>query len=116
MANDDGYDGYMIPQDYLTDQGRLYKEKKHDASKKLYEEIKRPAEAFVTNVYRYEKIQTQNRPTKLGAMDHPAQVAYYEFLLDESATIALLMDKDGCIGVTLCANDVSLLAPFDAAE
>ncbi|MBW0556843.1 hypothetical protein O181_096558 [Austropuccinia psidii MF-1] len=116
IAIDDGYNGYMIPQDYLTDQGRLDKKIKHDASKKLYEESKQPAEAFVTDVDRYEEIQTQNGPTKLGQMDCQAQVAYYELLLDESATIAFLMDQDGRIGGTLSANYVAVMAPFDAAE
>ncbi|MBW0559275.1 hypothetical protein O181_098990, partial [Austropuccinia psidii MF-1] len=116
MAIDDGYDGYMIHEDYLTDQGCLDKKIKPDASKKLYEKSKRPAEAFVTDVDRYEEIQTPNGPTKLGTMDRQDQVAYYELLLDESATIALLTDQDSRIGVTLSSKGVALMAPFDAAE
>ncbi|MBW0576971.1 hypothetical protein O181_116686 [Austropuccinia psidii MF-1] len=89
---------------------------KHHASKKLYEERKQPAEAFVTDVDRYEEIQTQKSSTKLGAMDRQDQVEDYEWLLDESATIALFMDQDSRTGVTLGAKDGALMVPFDAAE
>ncbi|MBW0567724.1 hypothetical protein O181_107439 [Austropuccinia psidii MF-1] len=82
MAIDDGYNNYMIHEDYLTDQGRLDKKIKPHASKKLYEECKQPAEVLVTDVDRYEEIQTQKGPTKLGAMDPQDQVADYELLLD----------------------------------
>ncbi|KAG0150240.1 hypothetical protein CROQUDRAFT_58456 [Cronartium quercuum f. sp. fusiforme G11] len=116
MGIDDGYDGYMMPEDYITEQGRLDKKKKHDALYKRYEESKRPADEFVTDVDRYESIQTQNATTNYGALDRPTLVEDYEFVFDESATISFLMDKDSRIGGTLSAKDAALQAQIDAAE
>ncbi|MBW0556354.1 hypothetical protein O181_096069 [Austropuccinia psidii MF-1] len=80
------------------------------------EESKQPAEAFGTDVDRYEEIQTQKGRTKLGAMDCQDQVEDCELLLEESATIALFMDQDSRTGVTLSAKDSALMVPFDASE
>lgn len=102
--------------DYITEQGRLDKKKKHDALYKRYEESKRPADEFVTDVDRYEAIQTQNATTNYGALDRPSLVEDYEFVFDESATIAFLTDNDSRIGGTLSAKDAALQAQIDAAE
>ncbi|MBW0560426.1 hypothetical protein O181_100141 [Austropuccinia psidii MF-1] len=50
MAIDDGCNGYMIPKEYITEQGCLDKKQKQDAFDK------RPANEFVTDVHRYEAI------------------------------------------------------------
>ncbi|WAQ83309.1 hypothetical protein PtA15_3A678 [Puccinia triticina] len=116
MGIDDGYDGYVMPEDYITEQGRLDKKKKHDALYKRYEESKRPADEFVTDVDRYEAIQTQNATATFGAMDRSVQAEDYEYVFDESATIAFLVDQDSRIGGTLSAKDAALQAQIDAAE
>ncbi|EFP77773.2 hypothetical protein PGT21_014816 [Puccinia graminis f. sp. tritici] len=116
MGIDDGYEGYMMPEDYITEQGRLDKKKKHDALYKRYEESKRPNDEFVTDVDRYEAIQTQNATTTYGAMDRSVQVEDYDYVFDESATIAFLVDQDSRIGGTLSAKDAALQAQIDAAE
>ncbi|KAH9460012.1 hypothetical protein MJO29_003953 [Puccinia striiformis f. sp. tritici] len=117
MGIDDGYEGYMMPEDYITEQGRLDKKKKHDALYKRYEESKRPTDEFVTDVDRYEAIQTQNATATYGAMDRVIQQEEdYEYVFDQSATIAFLVDQDSRIGGTLSAKDAALQAQIDAAE
>jgi hypothetical protein len=103
--------------DYITEQGRLDKKKKHDALYKRYEESQRPSDEFVTDVDRYEAIQTQNATTTFGAMDRSAPVEEdYEYVFDQSTTIAFLVDQDSRIGGTLSAKDAALQAQIDAAE
>jgi len=145
MGIDDGYEGYMMPEgnyytaldhilkhrikelrqpsvnvrpflDYITEQGRLDKKKKHDALYKRYEENQRPGDEFVTDVDRYEAIQTHNATTTYGAMDRSVQVEDYEYVFDQSTTIAFLVDQDSRIGGTLSAKDAALQAQIDAAE
>ncbi|POW01132.1 hypothetical protein PSHT_12731, partial [Puccinia striiformis] len=114
MGIDDGYEGYMMPEGRT---GRLDKKKKHDALYKRYEESKRPTDEFVTDVDRYEAIQTQNATATYGAMDRVIQQEEdYEYVFDQSATIAFLVDQDSRIGGTLSAKDAALQAQIDAAE
>ncbi|MBW0467711.1 hypothetical protein O181_007426 [Austropuccinia psidii MF-1] len=113
---DEGYNSYMIREDYITEQGCLVKKKKHDALYKQYAESKQPANEFVTDVDRYEPIQTQNATTQFGAMDGQAEVEDYEYVLDEGATIAFLMDQDSRIGGTLRTKNAALMAQIDAAQ
>lgn len=61
-------------------------------------------------------IQTQNATTNYGALDRPSLEENYEYVFDESATIAFLMDKGSRIGGTLSAQDAALQAQIDVAE
>ncbi|KNZ46488.1 adenosinetriphosphatase [Puccinia sorghi] len=117
MGIDDGYEGYMMPEDYITEQGRLDKKKKYDALYKRYEENQRPGDEFVTDVDRYEAIQTHNATTTYGAMDRSAQVEDYEYVFDQSTTIAFLVDQDSRIGGTLrCVAYLIMSSSFNSFE
>ena len=52
---DDGFDGYIMPEDYLTEKGKLDAKKKKEVLYKRYEDNKRERdrEQFVTDVDRY---------------------------------------------------------------
>ncbi|MBW0553391.1 hypothetical protein O181_093106 [Austropuccinia psidii MF-1] len=49
-------------------------------------------------------------------MDCQAEVEYYVYVLDESATIAFLINPDRRIGGPLSAKGAALMAQIDAAE
>ncbi|MBW0558974.1 hypothetical protein O181_098689 [Austropuccinia psidii MF-1] len=49
-------------------------------------------------------------------MDCQAEVKYSEYVLDESATIAILINQDSCIGRDLRAQYAALMGPNDTAQ
>jgi hypothetical protein len=94
LGLDDGYDGYQLPDDYITEQGKIDKKKKESVLYKRYEENHRAKEdQFVTDVDQWEASQTRNSTFKTGALDKPELVEEYEYVFDESQTIAFVMDQ-----------------------
>lgn len=94
LGLDDGYDGYQLPDDYITEQGKIDKKKKEGVLYKRYEENHRAKDdQFVTDVDQWEASQTRNSTFKSGALDKPELVEEYEYVFDESQTIAFVMDR-----------------------
>ena len=89
---DDGYDGYQLPDDYITEQGKIDSEKKRNVLYKRYEENKKDDKAFVTDVDQWEQSQTANSTYKMGALDKVVVEEDYDFVFDESQQIAFLSD------------------------
>jgi len=89
---DDGYDGYQLPDDYITEQGKIDSEKKRNVLYKRYEENKKDDKAFVTDVDQWEQSQTANSTYKMGALDKVVIEEDYDFVFDESQQIAFLSD------------------------
>ncbi|KAJ3797001.1 pre-mRNA splicing factor [Lentinula aff. detonsa] len=89
----DKYDGYQLPEDYITEQGKIDKKKKENALYQRYEDAKPKDDQFVTDVDQWEASQTQHSTFKVGAMDKREIVDEYDYVFDESQTIQFIMEK-----------------------
>ncbi|KAH9080440.1 hypothetical protein EDB83DRAFT_982774 [Lactarius deliciosus] len=113
---DDQWDGYMLPEDYLTEQGKIDKKRKENVLYQRYEEAKPKDDQFVTDVDQWEASQTQHSTFKTGAMDRPELVDEYEYVFDESQTIKFVMDRTMAGEGRLSAKDKLLQDQIEAAE
>ncbi|KAH9179323.1 P-loop containing nucleoside triphosphate hydrolase protein [Lactarius sanguifluus] len=113
---DDQWDGYMLPEDYLTEQGKIDKKRKENVLYQRYEEAKPKDDQFVTDVDQWEASQTQHSTFKTGAMDKPELVDEYEYVFDESQTIKFVMDRTMAGEGRLSAKDKLLQEQIEAAE
>ncbi|KAF8630925.1 hypothetical protein AX17_005282 [Amanita inopinata Kibby_2008] len=111
----DKWEGYQLPEDYITEQGKIDKKKKENVLYKRYEEAKPKDDQFVTDVDQWESHQTQHSTFKSGAMDKKEIVQEYEYIFDESQTIKFVMEAT-LPGTTMSAADRLLQAQIDAAE
>jgi pre-mRNA-splicing factor ATP-dependent RNA helicase DHX16 len=113
---DDKWDGYMLPEDYLTEQGKIDKKRKESVLYQRYEEAKPKDDQFVTDVDQWEASQTKHSTFKTGAMDRPELVDEYEYVFDESQTIKFVMDRTMAGEGHLSAKDKLLQQQIEAAE
>jgi pre-mRNA-splicing factor ATP-dependent RNA helicase DHX16 len=111
----DKYEGYQLPEDYITEQGKIDKKKKNDALYKRYEEAKPKDDQFVTDVDQWEASQTHHSTFKSGAMDKEEVRDEYEYVFDESQTIKFVMDT-AMPGLKMTAAEKLLQDQIDAAE
>ena len=111
----DKYEGYQLPEDYITEQGKIDKKKKEDALYKRYEEAKPKDDQFVTDVDQWEAAQTQHSTFRTGAMDKKEIVDEYDYVFDESQTIQFVMESS-LPGVTMTPAEKLLQSQIDAAE
>jgi pre-mRNA-splicing factor ATP-dependent RNA helicase DHX16 len=113
---DDKFDGYQLPEDYLTEQGKIDRKKKENVLYQRYEEAKAKDDQFTTDIDQWEAAQTLHSTFKTGAMDKPELVDEYEYVFDESQTIKFVMENTlGGEGM-MSAKDKLLQAQIDAAE
>ncbi|KAG8825819.1 hypothetical protein FRC19_010372 [Serendipita sp. 401] len=116
MRIDDRYDGYQLPEDYFTTQGKIDKKKKEAVLYKRYEEAKEnKPENFITDVDQWEMRQTNASTFKAGAMDKEEIVENYDYVFDDTQAIEFIMDKQ-LSGEGLSAKDAELQALLDEAE
>ncbi|KAF7346120.1 putative PRP2-RNA-dependent ATPase of DEAH box family [Mycena sanguinolenta] len=115
MKINDKWDGYQLPEDYITEQGKIDKKKKENALYKRYEEAKPKDDQFVTDIDQWEASQTQHSTFKSGAMDKEEVRDEYEYVFDESQTIKFVMDT-AMPGTRLTAAEKLLQDQIDAAE
>ena len=111
---DDGTDGYMLPDDYITEQGRIDKKKRHNALYQRYEEGKPVEGQFVTDVDQWEVSQTDKTSMKTGALDKEVIEDAYEYVFDETQKIKFL--QEGGLKGTLTAEAQALLDQVAQAE
>lgn len=114
----DKWEGYMLPEDYLTEQGKIDKKKKENVLYQRYEDAKPKDDQFTTDVDQWEAAQTQHSTFKVGAMDKPEIVQEYDYVFDESQTIKFVMDAaSGLAGEgNLSAADKLLQQQIEEAE
>jgi pre-mRNA-splicing factor ATP-dependent RNA helicase DHX16 len=113
---DDKWDGYMLPEDYITEQGKIDKKRKENVLYQRYEEAKPKDDQFVTDVDQWEASQTRHSTFKTGAMDKLELVDEYEYVFDESQTIKFVMDRTLAGEGHLSAKDKLLQEQIEAAE
>lgn len=94
---DDGDEGYMIPEDYITEQGKINKRKKEQALYQRYVDARQERESqsnHITEVDLFEQEQIQR--SKLAAKEVAAGEGDgdYDFVFDESQTIQFVMQAD----------------------
>ncbi|WVN85394.1 uncharacterized protein L203_100540 [Cryptococcus depauperatus CBS 7841] len=111
---DDGTGGYMLPDDYITEQGRIDQKKKKNALYKRYEEAKPVDGQFITDVDQWEASQQDRTDLKTGAMDKEVLVEDYDYVFDESQKIKFL--EEGKMEGTLTAEAQALLDQVDNLE
>jgi len=111
----DKWEGYMLPEDYITEQGKIDKKKKENALYQRYEDAKPKDDQFVTDVDQWEASQTQHSTFKTGAMDKKEIVEDYEYVFDESQTIQFVLESS-LPGVSMTPAERLLQAQIDEAE
>lgn len=131
---DDGYDGYAMPEDYITEKGKMDSKRKREALYKRYEDNKkeRDREQFVTDLdrlvgllgicarltvcTRYEELQTSNAVLQTGALDRKVidTGGDYDYVIDEMAHINFQLEDK--IAGNMSKEEIALQAQIDAAE
>jgi pre-mRNA-splicing factor ATP-dependent RNA helicase DHX16 len=111
---DDGTDGYMLPDDYITEQGRIDAKKRKNALYARYEEAKPVDGQFVTDVDQWEESQKHKTDLRTGAMDVEFVEEAYDYVFDESQGIQFL--KEGKMEGTLTAEAQAMLDSIAQAE
>ncbi|KAH7337185.1 pre-mRNA splicing factor [Rhizoctonia solani] len=114
MKIKDKYEGYQLPDDYETEQGKIDKKRKENVLYQRYEEAKEGQ--FVTDVDQWEEAQAKNSAFKSGALDKPELADEYDYVFDESQTIQFVMDKAMRGEGMLNDKDSALRAQIEEAE
>ncbi|CAK5284405.1 unnamed protein product, partial [Mycena citricolor] len=112
----DKWEGYQLPEDYLTEQGKIDKKKKESALYQRYEDAKPKDDQFVTDVDQWEASQTQHSTFKSGAMDKVEIQDTYDYVFDESQTIKFVMDSALPGNKRMTAAEKLLQDQIDAAD
>ncbi|KAH9950558.1 pre-mRNA splicing factor [Amylocystis lapponica] len=113
---DDKWEGYQLPEDYITEQGKIDKKKKEGVLYQRYEDAKPKDDQFTTDVDQWEAAQTKHSTFKTGSMDKPEMVDEYEYVFDESQTIKFVMESTMGGENTMSAADKILQQQIDEAE
>lgn len=116
MKINDKYEGYQLPEDYFTEQGKIDKKKKENVLYQRYEDAKPKDDQFTTDVDQWEAAQTKNSTFRTGALDKPELVEEYEYVFDESQTIKFVMDATLSGEGTMSASDKLLQQQIQEAE
>lgn len=86
---DDGFDGYAMPDQYFTKQGKIDQKRREEVLTKRYHEPKN--EKFVTDADQWEvyqtKLATSQMPGKQFASDD------YEYVFDDAQQVPFIMDS-----------------------
>jgi pre-mRNA-splicing factor ATP-dependent RNA helicase DHX16 len=111
---DDGTDGYMLPDDYITEQGKMDKKKRQNALYQRYTDNKPADGQFVTDVDSWEDAQRDKTNLKTGAMDKEFVEEEYEYVFDDTQKIEFLQDER--MGGTLTKEAQEMMARIDELE
>ena len=112
---DDKMDGYQLPEDYFTEQGKIDKKKKESVLYQRYEDAKPKDDQFVTDVDQWEHSQTIHSTFRTGAMDKQEIIEDYEYVFDESQTIQFVMENT-MSGEQLSARDKLIMQQVEEAQ
>ncbi|KAI4211056.1 MAG: hypothetical protein LQ351_006176 [Letrouitia transgressa] len=89
---DDHRDGYVMPEDYITEKGKMDRKKKEEALYKRYiDRDEHGQEKFVTEQEEWEKEQTAKAKAQIAQFER-ADEGDYEYVFDEAQKISFVMD------------------------
>lgn len=89
---DDHRDGYMMPEDYITEKGKIDRKKKEDALYKRYvDRDDYGQERFVTEHEEWEMEQTAKAKAQINRAEFVDE-GDYEYVFDDSQKINFIMD------------------------
>lgn len=116
---DDHTEGYQMPTDYLTDQGKIDTQRKANLIYKRYDDNKkaRDQSQFITDIDRFEDEQAKAAVVRTGAQDRVvAAEPEYDYVFDDAARIDWVIDNADRIEGTMSAEEMEVQAQLDAAE
>jgi pre-mRNA-splicing factor ATP-dependent RNA helicase DHX16 len=112
---DDHLDGYAMPEDYITEKGKIDRKKKEDAMYKRYvDRDEYGKERYVTEHEEWEREQAAKAKAQIQSTERVDQ-GEYDYVLDEEQGIKWLMDST-LAGEGLNKEQAFLAAQLDAAE
>ena len=89
---DDHLDGYMMPEDYITEKGKIDKKKKEEALYKRYvDRDEHGQERFVTEHEELERVQIAKAKAQI-AQSERVDEGDYEYVFDNAQRISFVMD------------------------
>ena len=89
---DDHRDGYMMPEDYITEKGKIDRKKKEEALYKRYvDRDERGQERFITEHEEWEMEQTAKAKAQIKRAEFVDE-GDYEYVFDDSQKINFIMD------------------------
>ena len=90
---DDYTDGYTMPEDYITEKGKIDREKKKEALYKRYiERDERGQERFVPEEEEWEREQTTKAKAQISQSER-VDDGEYEYVFDEAQRINFVLDS-----------------------
>ncbi|EHA51606.1 ATP-dependent RNA helicase DHX8 [Pyricularia oryzae 70-15] len=113
---DDHRDGYYMPEDYITEKGKIDRKKKEDALYKRYvEKDEYGQEKFVTEHEEWEREQAAKAKAQIKVAERDE--AGYDYVMDEDQYIQWTRDtRLPGEGKVLTGEQLYLQAQIDAAE
>ena len=87
---DDGFDGYAMPDEYFTKQGKIDKKRREEVLTKRYHEHKN--EKYVADGDQWEQYQTKLATSQLAA-SKGSQADNYEYVFDDAQNVSFIMDS-----------------------
>jgi pre-mRNA-splicing factor ATP-dependent RNA helicase DHX16 len=114
---DDHLDGYAMPEDYITEKGKIDRKKKEDAMYKRYvEKDEYGQEKFITEHEEWEREQAAKAKAQIQSTER-VDGGEYDYVLDEEQGIKWIMDSRlPGEGKGMSKEERFLAAQLDAAE
>lgn len=86
---DDGFDGYAMPDDYFTKQGKIDRKRREEVLTKRYHDNK--TEKYVTDGDQWEQYQTKLATSQVAKTNRAPLPDQYEYVFDETQNVNFLM-------------------------
>jgi pre-mRNA-splicing factor ATP-dependent RNA helicase DHX16 len=114
---DDHLDGYAMPDDYITEKGKIDRKKKEEAMYKRYvDKDEYGQEKFVTEHEEWEREQASKAKSQIQSNERLDQ-GEYDYVLDEEQGIKWVMDSTQAgVGKGISKEELFLAEQLKAAE
>ncbi|KAK5669860.1 hypothetical protein QVD99_004236 [Batrachochytrium dendrobatidis] len=110
LAINDKVDGYLLPDDYITEKGKIDKKKQESVLYRRYDDAIGDPDAFVTEQDQWEQNQIVKSIGKPGTKDkHGAVDDAYDYVVDEQQQIEFVLENAAIIQASMedSANQIS---------